>query len=109
MRSVPFSPLCIPSGLLADRMVSPILRVTLPTFGNLTYVTSQISSESSLLGDLRSCQVDNISHHNCFRGFFVGGGEMSFVVLGTFKHCFVLSVFHWHSDMHYIESVATFG
>lgn len=34
---------------------------------------------------------------------------MSFVVLGTFKHCFVLSVCHWHFDMLYIEFVAIFG
>lgn len=108
LRSVPFFPLCIPSELSADRMVPPILRVTLPTSVTLAYVTSQTSSESRLLGDLRSCQVDSISHHNCFRGFF-GGGEMSFVVLGTFKHCFVLSVCHWHFDMLYIEFVAIFG
>lgn len=106
--SVPFFPLCIPSELLANRMVSPILGVTLPTSVTLAYVTSQTSSESRLLGDLRSCQVDSISHHNCFRGFFRGGG-MSFVVLGTFKHCFVLSVCHWHFDMLYIEFVAIFG
>lgn len=89
-------------------MVPPILKVTLPTSVNLAYVTPQTSSESGLLEDLRSWQVDNISYHNCFRVFFGGRGDF-FVVLGTFKHCFVRSVCHWHFDMLYIEFVAIFG